>query len=369
MGEWRGGPAGRALFARAPDGLLIGRPNTTARIAYRPRSARPPRLPPDDPHRAMLALSAIHAARERIAGRLHRTPLLTASRLAARIGGGATFALKCESLQKTGSFKVRGALNYVSQLDGAARRRGVVTVSAGNHAQALAWAARDAGVACTVVMPLAASRAKVDASRGYGAEVVLHGATSHESFARAEALAVERGLTFVHPFDDDEIQAGQGTVGLEILEQAPDVDAVVVPIGGGGLIAGIAVAIKEQRPNVRVYGVEPTGAAAMRQSLDAGRPIRLDAVKSIADGLAAPMAGERTYPVVARYVDDVVLVSDEAIAEAMRELLLSAKLLAEGGGAAATAAIVTGALPLAGRRVVGVVSGGNVDAERIKAIL
>ena len=315
----------------------------------------------------MIDLAAIHAARTRIAGRLHRTPLLSASRLGAR--GGVRLALKCESLQKTGSFKVRGALNRVVQLDADARARGVITVSAGNHAQALAWAARDAGVRCTVVMPTVASQTKVDASRGYGADVVLHGASGMEAFARAHELAAERGLVFVHPFDDADIQAGQGTVGLEILEQEPDVEAVIVPIGGGGLIAGIAVAIKEQRPDVRVYGVEPTGAAVMRKSLDAGRPMRLETMKTIADGLAAPMAGEHTYPVVARYVDDVVLVSDDEIMGAMRDLLFSAKLLAEGGGAAATAAVLARSLPIEGRRVVSVVSGGNVDGERVKQLL
>jgi threonine dehydratase len=199
--------------------------------------------------------------------------------------------------------------------------------------------------------------------------VVLHGASGIEAFARAHELAEERGLVFVHPFDDPDVQAGQGTVGLEILEQVPDAEIVVVPVGGGGLIAGIAVAIKEQRPDVRVYGVEPVGAAAMRQSLDAGRPVRLQTMQTIADGLAAPMAGEHTYPVVARYVDDVVLVSDDEIADAMRELLFSAKLLAEGGGAAATAAILSGRLPIAGKRVVSVVSGGNVDKERLKQLL
>jgi threonine dehydratase len=315
----------------------------------------------------MPTLSSIRAARDRIGRRVHRTPLLSASRLGARVG--VSLAHKCESLQKTGSFKVRGALNRVSQLDDVARKRGVITVSAGNHAQALAWAARDAGVKCTVVMPAAASRAKVDASRGYGAEVVLHGASSIEAFARAHELAEERQLAFVHPFDDDQIMSGQGTVGLEILEQAEELDDVIVPIGGGGLIGGIAVAIKEQRPSVRVYGVEPTGAAVMRQSLDAGHPVRLDSIKTIADGLAAPMAGDLTYPIVRRYVDDVVLVTDEEIAAAMRELLLSAKLLAEGAGAAATAAVLSAKLPLAGRRVVAVLSGGNIDPGRIREIL
>lgn len=315
----------------------------------------------------MIDLSAVRDARNRIAGRIHLTPCQSAARLGERAGVGLT--LKCESLQKTGSFKVRGALNRALQLDADARARGVITVSAGNHAQALAWASRVAGVRCTVVMPTVASPAKIAASRGYGAEVVLHGASGIEAFAHAHELAEERRLVFVHPFDDPDVQAGQGTVGVEILEQQPDVEVVVVPVGGGGLIAGIAVAIKEQRPDVRVYGVEPMGAAAMRQSLDAGRPVRLETLQTIADGLAAPMAGEHTYPVVARYVDDVVLVSDEEIAEAMRELLFSAKLLAEGGGAAATAAILSGRLPIEGRRVVSVVSGGNVDKERLKQLL
>jgi threonine dehydratase len=315
----------------------------------------------------MLTIQTIRAARGRIADRVHHTPLLSAARLGAR--AGATLSFKCESLQKTGSFKVRGALNHVAQLDDDARRRGVITVSAGNHAQALAWAARSAGVRCTVVMPVAASRTKVDASRGYGADVVLHGTSSIEAFSRAHELAEERQLSFVHPFDDDEVLAGQGTVGLEILDQQPDVEVVVVPIGGGGLIGGIAMAIKEQRPAVRVYGVEPTGAAAMRQSLDAGRPLHLERVSTIADGLAAPMAGALTYPLVRHYVDDVVLVTDDEIAGTMRDILFSAKLLVEPAGAAATAAVLAGKLPVGDKRVVSILSGGNVDVGRIQEIL
>jgi threonine dehydratase len=293
---------------------------------------------------------------------------MSATRLGQRVGASA-LSLKCESLQKTGSFKVRGALNTVAQLDRESRARGVITVSAGNHAQALAWASRDASVPCTVVMPTIASRAKVEASRGYGAEVVQHGASSIEAFAHARMLASERKLVFVHPFDDAPIIAGQGTVGLEMLEQASDVEIIVVPVGGGGLISGIAIAIKEQRPNVRIYGVEPTGAAAMRRSLDAGHAVRLDSLKTMADGLAAPMAGELTFEVVRRYVDDIVLVSEEEIVSAMRELLSSAKLLTEGGGAAATAAILSGKIPVEGKRVVSVISGGNVDLALLKEIL
>jgi threonine dehydratase len=218
-------------------------------------------------------------------------------------------------------------------------------------------------------MPRVASRAKVEASKGYGADVVLHGATGIEAFARAHELAEERGLTFVHPFDDDEVMAGQGTVAIEILEQAPDTDAVIVPIGGGGLIAGMAVALKETKASVRVYGVEPAGAASMRQSLDVGRAVRLQSVHTIADGLAAPMAGELTYPIVRRYVDDIIVLSDDDIAAALRELLFSAKLLSEPAGAAATAAVLSGKLPLAGKRVVSVLSGGNVDADRVKELI
>ena len=315
----------------------------------------------------MLSLSDIQSARERIGDRVHHTPLVSATRIGARVG--AVLYHKCESLQKTGSFKVRGATNRLSLLDQAARARGVITVSAGNHAQALAWAARDEGVRCTVVMPTTASRTKVDASRGYGAEVVLYGASGMEAFARAHELSVERSLTFVHPFDDDAIMAGQGTVALEILDQLDGIDDVIVPIGGGGLIGGIAVAIKESKPSIRVYGIEPTGAAVMRKSLDAGYAVRLESMTTIADGLAAPMAGERTFAIVQKYVDEVVLVDEEEIMAAMRELLFSAKLLAEPAGAAATAAIMAGRIKVDGRRVVAVLSGGNVDVHRVQEVL
>jgi threonine dehydratase len=315
----------------------------------------------------MPTLEQISSARERISHYLHVTPVTTARLLGNE--AGIVLFLKCENLQKTGSFKPRGALNKVSSLDEAARRRGVVTVSAGNHSQALAWAARTANVRATVVMPLTASRAKADASAGYGAEVIRHG-TTFEAFDRAQELATERGLVFVHPFDDDEVMAGAGTTGLEILDQVSEVDAIVVPVGGGGLIGGIAAAVKQLRPSVRVYGVEPHGAAAMRASLDAGRAVRLQKIDTIADGLAAPMAGALTYEVVRRYVDDVVLVTDEEIASGVRALLSRAKLLAEPAGAAAVAAVLARRLPLqAGERVVAVVSGGNMDLPKLKEIL
>jgi threonine dehydratase len=315
----------------------------------------------------MPTIEQISSARERISHHLHVTPVTTA-RLLGKEAGVELF-LKCENFQKTGSFKARGALNKVSILDESARRRGVVTVSAGNHAQALAWAARALNVRATVVMPAAASQTKADASAGYGAAVIRHG-TAFEAFERAQAIAAERGLVFVHPFDDDDVMAGAGTTALEILEQTPDVRAVVVPIGGGGLIGGIAAAISQLQPSVRVYGVEPQGAAVMRASLDAGRAVRLQSVETIADGLAAPMAGTLTYEIVRRYVRDVVVVSDVEIVAAVRALLARAKVLAEPAGAAAVAAILERKLPLRmWERVVAVVSGGNVDLATLKGML
>jgi threonine dehydratase len=315
----------------------------------------------------MLDFSDVVAARERIAGQVHHTPTLSASRIGERAGVHAW--LKCELLQKTGSFKVRGALNTIRQLTPDERRRGVVGVSAGNHAQALAWAARMGGTACTVVMPSDAVQAKLDATRGYGATVVQHQWGS-AMFDKARELATEHGYVFVHPFDDPRVVAGQGTVGLEIAEDLPEADAIVVPVGGGGLLAGIAVAAKHLNPRVKIFGVEPSGAQALRRSLDAGRVTPIDRPQTIADGLAAPMTTELPLAVAQRYVDDVIVVSDEEILQAMRLILTSAKLLAEPAGAAGVAALITGKVPVpTGSRVVCVVSGGNVDAARLKDLL
>ena len=312
----------------------------------------------------MVTLKEIREAHGRIAGSIHRTPLFGSSTLATR-AGVAKLELKCESFQKTGSFKARGALNKLSQLAPDEHARGVVTVSAGNHAQALAWAARQAGVRCTVVMPATASATKVAASIGYGANVIQHG-TSMDAFQKARDLAASEGFTFIHPFDDDHIIAGTGTVGVELLEQTSTPDIVLVPIGGGGLIAGVAIAIKESSPSTRVIGVEPEAATVMRQSLDAGRALRVMPEPTIADGLAAPMAGERNFEAVRRYVDDIVLVSEAEIREAMVLLLTRCKLLAEGAGAATTAALISGKISLRGNEhVVAILSGGNVDLSRL----
>ena len=316
----------------------------------------------------MVILDDIRDAQARIASQLHRTPLLGSTTLASR-SGIARFELKCENFQATGSFKVRGVLNRLAQLEHEARALGVVTVSAGNHAQALAWGARNAGIQCTVVMPANASRAKVEASKGYGATVIQLG-TSMDAFRHAQELADTEGFTFVHPFDNDRTIAGTGTVALEILEQTDAPDVIVIPVGGGGLISGMAIGIKAISPSTRVIGVEPEGASIVRQSLDAGKALRMDAPKSIADGLASPMAGERNFAAIQRYVDDVVLVTDQEIAMAMSLLLTRCKLLAEGAGAAATAALLSGRIPVKGSdHVVAVLSGGNVDVATLRDVL
>ncbi|MEJ2677660.1 MAG: threonine/serine dehydratase [Gemmatimonadota bacterium] len=312
-------------------------------------------------------LREIRAAADAIAGRIHRTPLLSSRTLGQRIG--ATASLKAECLQKTGSFKARGALNRVRTLDAEARSRGLVTVSAGNHAQALAWAAAADGVPCTVVMPENAEPAKVEASRAYGADVVLRGDV-YDAFEECFRLRDTRGLFFVHPFDDPAIIAGQGTVGLEIVEDAPDVDVLVVPVGGGGLLSGIAAAVKALRPGARIYGVEPEGAAGLRRALDAGAVVRLDAIDTIADGLAPPSAGERTLAHARALVDDVVLVSDADLLAAMRFALERAKLVLEPAGAAAVAALLKGRIPdVPGASIVAVASGGNIGADRLASLL
>src|SRR6266511_3799583 len=309
----------------------------------------------------MLTLDDVVTARQVIAGRLHRTPL------SAQVG--ARLYLKLENWQKTGSFKPRGVLNKIATLSPAERARGLVTASAGNHAQALAWAAAAEGVACTVVMPQTAPAAKLAATQGYGGTIVLEPSTL-TVFSRAQALAGEHGYTFVPPFDDPAIVAGQGTVGLEILDDLPDAGTVVVPIGGGGLIAGIALAIKSQRPGVRLVGVEPAGAAKMWRSRQAGQAVRLDQIQTIADGLSAPFAGELPFALVQQYVDDLVLVDDADIQRAMTLILERCKLLAEPAGAAAVAALLCGAVgALAQEPVVAILSGGNVDAARLAQLL
>ena len=297
---------------------------------------------------------------------LHRTPVFSSRTLGER--AGVRLWLKAESLQKTGSFKPRGALNVVLALAPERRARGLVTVSAGNHAQAVAWAANVVGVPCTVVMPADAPRSKADAVRGYGATIVPH-ADRATLFDRLREEEARTGAAFVHPFDDPMGLAGAGTVGLEILEQVPELDAVLVAIGGGGLMAGVACAIKALRPQCRVIGVELADGPGMTPALAAGKPVPVARPRSLADGLTPPFVGALPLEAARRHVDDIVLVHEEDIALGMRALYERAKLVAEGSGAAATGALLAGRVKLApGSRVLAIVSGGNVDPERFCAL-
>jgi threonine dehydratase len=310
----------------------------------------------------MIPLSEIRAAAERLAGTIHRTPLMSAQSIGAR--AGVELRLKCECFQKTGSFKPRGALNKVLSLSAAERARGLVTVSAGNHAQAVAWAARHVGAPCVVVMPAGAPRSKLDAVRGYGAEIVLHGdrATLFDKLREVEAA---RGLTFVHPFDDAVVLAGAGTVGLEVFEDAPGVDVVVVPVGGGGLLGGTSSAIKALAPRARVVAVELEAGPGLGPALAAGKPVPAPRPDTLADGMTPPFVGALPLAIAREAVDDVVTVTEAEIIEGMVLLMTRAKLYVEGSGAAATAAVVAGKVKApAGARVVAIVSGGNVDPER-----
>src|SRR5882724_2690570 len=308
-----------------------------------------------------VTLREVRAAREAIAGLLHRTPVVTSRTLSARTG--FDMHLKLENLQKTGSFKPRGAVTTMKGLTAAERARGVITISAGNHAQGVAYAARALGCRATVVMPASASPAKAEAARGYGAEVILHGDIA-ETFARMNQLRDERNLVFIHPFDAPGTIAGQGTVALEILEDVPDADVVVAGIGGGGLASGLAVALHGARPGTRLIGVEPVGAPSMRRSFDEGKAVRLDTTDTIADGLAAPFAGTLNYEILKASGAEVILVTDDEIRTAMRFLLERCKTLAEPAGAAATAALLAGKIQAPpGSKVVSVVSGGNIGPE------
>ena len=316
----------------------------------------------------MIELPQIQDAAARIAGKVHRTPLLSCRTIGERIG--ASVFLKCECLQKTGSFKPRGALNKVLSLSSSERAKGLVTVSAGNHAQAVAWAGALAGVPAVVVMPSDAPRSKVDAVRGYGAEIVFHDDRA-TLFDKLHEVREARGATFVHPFDDPVVLAGAGTAGLEIVDELEDVDVVVVPVGGGGLLGGVASAVKAIRPACRVVAVELEAGPGLTPALAAGKPVPVSRpAGTLADGMTPPFVGALPLEIARRAVDDVVMVSEEAIVAAMRLLASRAKLYVEGSGAAATAALLSGAIrPRSGARVVAMVSGGNIDPDRMAAVL
>jgi threonine dehydratase len=312
----------------------------------------------------LVAHSDVLAAHRAIAGRVRRTPMMRSAHLSERFGAEIHF--KLELFQKTGSFKVRGALNRMLQLSDEERRRGVVTVSAGNHAQAVAWAAREVGTKATVVMYARAVRSKVEATKGYGGDVIQ---SDRDLLEVAAELQKERGLVMVHPFDDPAVIAGAGTVGDEIMDDVPEADVILVGVGGGGIVSGVAVAALARRPGVRVVGVEPVGANAMRLSLDRGSPQKLAKVDTIADGLAAPWAGALTFEHVRDLGVEVVTVPDAPIVEAMWLILERCKVVAEPAASAGLAALISGAVTVGrGARVVCLLTGGNVDRERLGSL-
>ncbi|MEX0907976.1 MAG: threonine/serine dehydratase [Gemmatimonadota bacterium] len=305
----------------------------------------------------------IAEAARALAGVAVRTPLLPADWLSELLG--ADVRLKCENLQRAGAFKLRGAYTAISRLPADVRARGVITYSSGNHAQGVALAAKLFGIRAVVVMPTTAPAVKVDGARRLGAEVVLEGTTSTERQRRAESIAAEQSLAIVPAFDHPDIIAGQGTVGLEILEDFPEVDVIVAPVGGGGLLAGIAAYVRQTAPHVRIIGVEPRAADAMRQSLDAGEPVTIPAGATVADGLMPVRPGDLTFEHTRDLVDEVVRVDDAAIVEATRRLMSDSKLVVEFSGAATVAALLSGVCGVAaGSRVVAVLSGGNIDPAR-----
>jgi threonine dehydratase len=314
--------------------------------------------------RSLVTTADIAAAHQVIDGRIRRTPMMHSVQLSDRLG--FTLHLKLENFQKTGSFKVRGALNRIAGLTADERKRGVVTMSAGNHGQGVAFAAREMGTHATIVMPSKAVRSKVEATRNYGGEVVL---TDEDLVGTMQAIQAKNKLVAVSPFDDPGIIAGAGTVGDEIMDDMPEADVILVGVGGGGILSGVAVAARARRPGIRVIGVEPVGAAVMRLSLDRGSPQKLAKPDTVADGLAAPMAGDLTFAHVKQLGLEIVTVPDSAITDAMWTIIERCKVLAEPAAAAGLAALLSGAVKIEpGASVVCIITGGNADREKLRAL-
>jgi len=306
-------------------------------------------------------------ARARMGAHVYHTPLLSSRTLSER--SGFDVRLKAELFQRTGSYKIRGPLNKFAQLSDDEKRRGVICSSAGNHAQGVALAARIHGIKAVVCMAANATPSKVDATRGYGAEVVLHGSIWDEANDKAKQLVEQHGYTYIHPFDDRQLMTGQGTVGLEIARDWADVDVAVVPIGGGGLISGIAMALKAHNPKVRIIGVESSDGPAMKRSIDAGRVVTLDRIDTIIDGLRVKRVGDLTYEVVRDFVDDIVTLPDTQIFDAVVWTMQYAKLVPEGAAASPIGALLHGLVKApAGSKVVAVLSGGNVNLDQLKGL-
>jgi len=315
----------------------------------------------------MIQLSDVQTALGRIRADIRVSPCPRSETFSAVTGN--SIYLKMDNQQRTGAFKERGALNRILSLSSDERARGVIAASAGNHAQGVSYHAGRHGVRARIVMPLPTPLTKVSATRAYGAEVVLHGTNYDEAYENAMELSQQDSLVLIHAFDDESVIAGQGTLGLEILQQHPDIEVIVSPIGGGGLIGGVACAVKESRPSVKVYGVQPARIPSMKAAIAAGKPVTLDSAKTIADGIAVRRAGDYTLPLVQKYVDDIVTVEEEEIANAILLLLEREKTLAEGAGAAAIAAVLNRKIQLQNKRVAVLVCGGNIDVTLLSRII
>lgn len=313
----------------------------------------------------MLTLDSIYKASHVLKEVIRQTDLIKAP----KINPDAEVYLKTENLQVTGSFKVRGAYYKISTLTPEEREKGVIACSAGNHAQGVALAATKAGIKSLICLPDGAPISKVEATKGYGAEVCLVPGVYDDAYNKALQLRDEKGYTFIHPFDDESVIAGQGTIGLELLEQLPDMDAVVVPIGGGGLISGVAFAIKSLNPNIKVYGVQAAGAPSMMNSVHDNKIERLEKVSTIADGIAVKEPGEHTFDYCSKYVDEIVTVTEDEISCAILSLIEQQKLIAEGAGAVSVAAVMFNKVPVKGKKVVCLVSGGNIDVTILNLVI
>lgn len=309
----------------------------------------------------------VEKAREVLKGVIGRTGMIY-SQTFSNISGNDVF-LKTENFQKTGSFKIRGAYNRIANLTEEERAKGVITASAGNHAQGVAYAAAKQGIKSLVVMPETTPIAKVTATRNYGADVVLYGNLYDEAYRKAVEMKNDRGMTFIHAFNDPWVVAGQGTIGCEMLEERPDLDMIVVPVGGGGLISGVALAAKTIKPEVKVIGVEAAGFDAVKRSFNEGELVMVDTGTTIADGIAVRRPGDITFPMIQKYVDDIVTVTEDEIASAILMLLERAKLMSEGAGAAGLAAVIDKKIPVKGKKLGVIISGGNIDINLISMII
>ena len=313
----------------------------------------------------MLSLEKIYQAKEVLKDVVRKTLIVKAP----GITKDCELYLKPECLQNTGSFKLRGSGYRIAMLSDEEKKRGVIACSAGNHAQGVALAAQKAGIKAVICLPDSAPISKVEATKSYGAEVVLVPGVYDDAYRKAIELRDTKGYTFVHPFDDEDVIAGQGTIALEILEELDDIDAIIVPIGGGGLIAGIAYAVKKLRPSIKVYGVQAAGAPSMYNSIKAGKISSLDSVSTIADGIAVKTPGNNTFDLISKYVDDIAVVTEDEIAAAILALIEKQKMVAEGAGAVSVAAAMFNKFPIKGKKVVSVVSGGNIDVSILSRVI